>query len=267
MSTQNSENKGNLLDLIRQSIEIGMPDLRHYYRMTKKARVVASYPVEGQYFVDVQPLRNDETPDAKEPVVPKVAVPVLWGGPERGVVCPPTVGSLCDISYYDGDPNFPFISNIRWDAGQAPPAAELNEFVIQLEPGVEIRIDKEKQVLTLTPSNWIVTVGGNASITAEGNAEITAGGNISASAGGDVIVSADGNAQITAAGNITLSAPQIFQNGNVTTNGEGGGSGTVTETANRTQTGSLTVNGPVNINGPLSVSGGIDGKVNGCKGC
>lgn len=251
MSTQNSENKGNLLDLIRQSIEIGMPDLRHYYRMTKKARVVASYPVEGQYFVDVQPLRNDETPDAKEPVVPKVAVPVLWGGPERGVVCPPTVGSLCDISYYDGDPNFPFISNIRWDAGQAPPAAELNEFVIQLEPGVEIRIDKEKQVVTLTPENVRTKAGKGWTIECGGDASITAGG----------------NASIQASGHITLTAPHIFQNGNVTTNGEGGGSGTVSETANRTQTGSLTVNGPVNINGPLSVSGGIDGKVNGCKGC
>lgn len=123
------------------------------------------------------------------------------------------------------------------------PKAELHEFVIQLEPGVEMRIDKAKQLVALTPSNWKVNVGGNA--------EITAGG----------------NAAITASGNITLTAPSIFQNGNVTTSGKDGGAGQVTEKANRTQTGSLTINGPVTINGPLAVSGGIDGKVNGCSGC
>lgn len=247
----NAENKGNALDLIRQAIEIGMPDLRHYYRITKKARVVAAYPADGQYFADVQPLRNDETPDPKEPVVPKVALPVLWGGPNRGIVCPPSVGVLCDLSYYDGDPNYPFISNIRWDAANPTPLAELNELVIQLENGVEIRIDKERNIVSLTPADWKVEVGGNAQITAGGNATIQA----------------SGNASITASGNISLTAPSIFQNGNVTTGGKGGGTGTVTETANRTQTGSLTINGPVNVNGPLSVSGGIDGKVNGCSGC
>lgn len=212
----------DILDLLRKALELAMPDLRHYYRMTRKARVVAVYPSDGSYYADIQPLRNDESPDPKEPIVPKVELPVMWGGPDRGVVCPPVVGVLCDLSYYDGDPNYPRISNIRWQGMNAPVAA-LNEFVIQLEKGVEIRIDKQKQIVALTPSNWKVQVGGNASI--------------------------------EAAGNITLAAPDIFQKGNVTTCGHEGGSGTVEETADRTQTGSLTLNGPLTVNGGLTVNG------------
>lgn len=139
--------KGNLLDLLRKTLELSMPDLRHYYRVVKKARVVASYATMetgGRYYADVQPLRNDGTEDENEPVVPKVEIPVLWTGPQRGVVCPPMVGTLCDLSYYDGDPHYPTITNFRHAGGDAP-AAELNEFVIQLEPGVEIRIDRENR--------------------------------------------------------------------------------------------------------------------------
>lgn len=241
----------NFMDLLKKSIQICMPDLRHYYRMTKKAKVVAVYPSNGTYYADVQPLRNDESPDPKEPVVPNVPIPVLWGGSDRGVVCPPSVGVLCDLSYYDGDPNYPFISNIRWGMGMNAPCAELNEFVIQLENGVEFRIDKGKNIVTLSPADWKVEVGGNASIKAGGNATLEAGG----------------NATVQAAGTLTLQAPQIVKKGNETGMGADGGTGSVTENANRTQTGSLTINGPVRINGSLAVSGGIDGKVNGCSGC
>ena len=241
--------KGNIIDTMRKVIELAMPDLRHYYRMTKKARVVASYASDGQYFVDVQPLRNDETPDAKEPIVPHVALPVLWGGPNRGVVCPPEVGALCDLSYYDGDPNYPYISNVRWDSGMSAPIAELKEFVIQFENGVEIRIDKDRNIVSLTPADWKVEVGGNASITA----------------GGD--------ATVEAAGTLTLRAPQIVKEGNETARGHGGGMGTVQEKDHRKHEGSYTLNGPasfsgaVTMNGPLTVTGGITGKVNGCSGC
>lgn len=216
----------SILSLLKKAIELGMPDLRNYYRITRKARVVASYASNGEYFVDVQPMRNDETDDASEPVVPHVAVPVLWGGPDRGVVCPPAVGTFCDLSYYDGDPNYPFISNIRWGLGQNTPKAELNEFVVQLEPGVEIRIDKEKKIINLTLKDI----------------ESEAGQNWTVKAG-----------QIA-----KIEAPQIILQGNVTTSGAGGDTGTVTENANRTQNGSLTINGSFSVNGNISCSGNID---------
>lgn len=238
------QSKRDIVGTIRRLVELARPNLRHYYRMTKKAKVVAVYESSGEYFCDVQPLRNDESPDPKEPVVPRVALPVLWGGPDRGVVCPPVAGVLCDLSYYDGDPNYPFISNIRWGGGMNPPRAELNEFVIQLENGVEIRIDKEKQVVTLTPQdirsgagkNWTVKAGDNATIEAR-------------------------TALVKGAQSVTLEAPDIYQNGNVTTGGAEGRPGTVTETAVRTQYGSLTINGNLTVNGNSYAASRSGGKI------
>lgn len=178
-----NQGKRDIVGTIRKLVELAMPDFRHYYRMARKAKVVAVYASNGEYFCDVQPLRNDESVDSKEPVVPRVALPVLWGGPDRGVVCPPVAGVLCDLSYYDGDPNYPYVSNIRWGGGKNAPKADLNEFVIQLENGVEIRIDKKKQVVTLTPENvqteagkkWTVKAGDNAVIEAGKDATVQAG--------------------------------------------------------------------------------------------
>lgn len=82
------QGKRDIVGAIRRLVELAMPDLRHYYRMTRKARVAAVYASDGEYFCDVQPLRNDESADPKEPLVPRVALPVLWGGPDRGVVWP-----------------------------------------------------------------------------------------------------------------------------------------------------------------------------------
>lgn len=150
----------NYLDLIKRAVEICMPNLRHYYRIVRKARVVASYASDGKYFADVQPLRNDETDDPKEPVVPRVEIPIIWGGPKRGVVCPPTVGTLCDLGYYDGDPNYPRISNFRWAENVAPEAA-LNELIIQQTPGVHIFIDATGNIHLKTGANITLTAGGN----------------------------------------------------------------------------------------------------------
>lgn len=147
------ESKRDFIDLIRKVVELAQPDLRPFYCMTRKARIVDVYASDGQYFADVQPLRNDESVDNAEPVVRRVALPVLWGGPDRGIVCPPDTGTLCNLSFYDGDSNYPFISNIRWGLGHNAPKDELNEMVIQLEPGVEIRIDRQKQLVTLTLEN------------------------------------------------------------------------------------------------------------------
>ena len=37
----------NILDVLRKAIELAMPDFRHYYRMTRKARVVNAYASDG----------------------------------------------------------------------------------------------------------------------------------------------------------------------------------------------------------------------------
>lgn len=220
----------NPLDTIKKAVELSMPDLRHYYRVTKKARVVNTYASDGSYFADVQPLRNDETNDPNEPLIPRVEIPIMWGGAKRGIVCPPAPGTLCDLSYYDGDPNYPRISNFRWKSNVAPECG-LNELIIQQTPGVSIKIEKDGSFLTVSPNNWTVEIGGNA------------------------VIKAAGNAAVEAAGTLTLQAPNIIKNGNETCSGTGGSTGTTTENAHRTTNGSITVNGTLTVNGSLSVSG------------
>ncbi|MDY0204945.1 MAG: baseplate assembly protein [Desulfovibrio desulfuricans] len=163
----------DLRALLKRVFEIAGPDLRAYYRVTRKARVVATYASDGSYWADVQPLRNDETADDNEPVIRKVEIPVIWAGPERGVVCPPVEGALCDLSYYDGDPNYPRISNFRW-LNHGAPVCGVGGFIIQLEPGVSIAIDPERHIITLTDQDARVTAGGKWTIQAGVEATVDA---------------------------------------------------------------------------------------------
>lgn len=167
-------NSADLIILLKKVVEIVMPNLRKYYRVTRKAVVVKTYASDGAYFADVQPLRNDESVDENEPVISKIAIPVIWGGPNMGVVCPPMEGSYCDLSYYDGDPNYPMITNFRWH-GNGAPACDVGGFIIQLEPGVSIEIDPDKNIVQLTPTSHETEVGKNWTITAGENVVVTAG--------------------------------------------------------------------------------------------
>jgi len=142
----------DLKALLKRVMELVMPDLRSYYRIVRKAKVTKSYASDGQYWADVQPLKNDESVDESEPVIPRVEIPVMWGGPERGIVCPPAIGTFCDLSYYDGDPNYPRISNFRWH-GMKAPAVEIGGLIIQQAPGVYFKIDAQKNIEIVTSGN------------------------------------------------------------------------------------------------------------------
>lgn len=156
----------NPLAVLKRLIELAMPDLRAYYRVVRKARVVRTYDADGRYWADVQPLRNDESEDQAEPVVPKVEIPILWAGPGRGVVCPPLVGSLCDLEYYDGDPNYPRISNFRWQ-GNGSPSCEVGGFVIQQAVGgAMIKIEASGRMLLRSPAEIVIESGTRVAITA-----------------------------------------------------------------------------------------------------
>jgi len=227
----------DLKDLMKRVVEIVMPNLRAYYRVMRKARVVATYPAEeGRYWADVQPLRNDESVDENEPIIPRVEIPILWAGPGRGVVCPPLVGALCDLEYYDGDPNFPRISNFRW-AEHGAPACEVGAFVIQHSDGTYIKIDADKNLIEVTPANRTAQVGGDKTE--------------------------------TIGGTWTIKAPLIVQEGNVQSSGPGGAIGTVTTRANTQQEGNYTllgkitcteleVTGNASIGGDLNTAGNSD---------
>lgn len=174
----------DLKELLKRVFELVMPDLRHYYRVVKKGRVVKAYASDGSYWADVQPLRNDDSDDANEPVITRIEIPILWGGPERGVVCPPTVGTLCDIEYYNGDPDYPRLSNFRWAKNKAP-ACELGGFIIQQTPDIYIKIASSGNIIHKTTADKINTVGGSKTET----------------------VGADWNIGVT--GKATITAPEI----------------------------------------------------------
>jgi len=221
----------DLKALLKRAVEIIMPDLRAYYRVLRKARVVATYAAEdGRYWADVQPLKNDESVDENEPVIPRVEIPVLWAGPNRGVVCPPEVGALCDLEYYDGDPNHPRISNFRW-AENGAPACEVGALVIQHSDGTYIKIDADKNLIEVTPANRVAEIGGNKTE--------------------------------TIGGVWTIKAPLIIQEGNVQSSGPGGTIGSVTCQAHTAQQGSYTLTGPIKctsleVTGNVTIGGNLD---------
>ena len=217
-----------------------MPDLRSYYRMVRKAKVVKTYASDGQYWADVQPLRNDESVDDSEPVIPRVEIPVMWGGPERGIVCPPAIGTFCDLSYYDGDPNYPRISNFRWH-GMKAPAVEIGGFIIQRQPGAYIKIDSDNNIIHVTPANRQNSIGGKKTENIGANWTVAVGG----------------NATITASGSAKIQAPQIILAGNMTSTGVGGGIGSSSEKANKTHTGSYKLIGDFEVEGNIHATGTI----------
>jgi len=158
----------DLKHLLKRVVELVMPNLRHYYRPPRKGRVVKAYASDGQYWSDVQPLRNDDSDDANEPIITRIEIPILWGGPDRGVVCPPTVGTLCDITYYDGDPDYPRISNFRWAKNMAP-NCELGAFIIQQSPEVYIKISAGGNIIHTTSADRINDIGGSKTETVGGS--------------------------------------------------------------------------------------------------
>lgn len=192
----------DLKALLKRAIELVMPDLRSYYRVVRKARVEKTYDSDGRYWADVQLLRNDENVDETEPIIPKVEIPILWAGPSRGVVCPPVVGAHCDLEYYDGDPNYPRISNFRWYKHGAP-AVDEDEFIIQQGPGTHIWIDKDGCIEHRTGADLRQEVGRDKTETIGGKSKetVTQGYEVGAesvslqAAGGGLAIDKEGNAE------------------------------------------------------------------------
>lgn len=230
----------DLRALLRRVVELVMPNLRHYYRVPRKGRVVKSYAADGRYYADVQPLRNDESDDPREPLLPQIEIPILWGGPERGLVCPPEAGTLCDITYYDGDPDYPRISNFRWMKNKAP-ACELGAFIIQQRPGVFVKITAEGHIVHTTSADRISAIGGNKTETAGGGWSLEVGG----------------GASIVAAAAVTVQAPQINLVGNLSAAGSGGGPGTEIKNCTTEQSGDFTLIGSLQVTGDITATGTI----------
>ncbi|WP_291325234.1 baseplate assembly protein [Desulfovibrio sp. UCD-KL4C] len=278
----------DLLTLLKRIVELAMPNLRTYYRITRKAKVVDTYASDGSYWADIQPLRNDESVDDTEPVIPKVEIPIIWAGPNRGVVCPPLPGTFCDLTYYDGDPDYPRISNFRWHVSAAP-KCEVDGFIIQQQPGVHIKIDAESNIIHFTPANRISEigkdrtskvgdtqlenigksntrmVGEDETITVSKNkTENVEGHRVSNITGDDLTTAATwtievpGPARVESNERIEVIAPEIELRGNLTSTGENGEIGTAEERTNKTHEGSLKLIGNLTVEGDITTTGNSD---------
>jgi len=158
--------------LLKEAIEKCAPDLRRVLAQPRRGQVTAVKKAGGKYVCSVQAVLNDGRPDPAAPVIPDVEIPLIWSGPNRGIVCPPTVGEYCDLGFYDGDSNCPYITNFRPN-GQAP-EAELDELFIQHSPGIRFGfqadgtfiIDAPKAVLTIPQIiiNGDIQVNGNINV-------------------------------------------------------------------------------------------------------
>jgi hypothetical protein len=250
--------------LIKRVVELVKPDLRHYYRVVRKARVTATYASDGKYWADVQPLRNDESVDPDEPVIPKVEIPIYWGGPKRGLVCPPEAGTYCDLEYYDGDPNYPRISNFRWHE-HAAPDVEIGGLIIQREPGTHIKIDAENNIIHVTPTDRksdiggdrTEAIGGDKTTTVQGTRTETVQGSRGRTVAGKEDINVGQTWTLIVGAAATIQAPLINLVGSITNTAVGGGIADVSERSHRQHTGSYALAGPMAIAGDAVITGNL----------
>ena len=220
--------------LLKEAIEACGPDLRRVMGMPRRAKVVAVKPAGGTYVCSVQAVLNDGRPDPAAPVIPDVEIPLMWAGPDRGLVCPPSVGEYCDLGFYDGDSNSPYITNFRPN-GKAP-EAELGSLMLQHSPGIRIGFKPDGTVIVEAPKVEVtateyVQVKGGARISLEaplielkGRVEVTGGIYQKAGPGGDGMA-VDGQINIKNGG--LHAQKDITTNSNVTADGDVAAAGRV----------------------------------------
>lgn len=161
------ENRPKLMRLLRKTIESLFPWMNGPHHMMVKARVVKVHTAGGKidefnsrYSVDVQPLDVHGNDDPNAPVIPDVEMPVIWAGPNRGIYCLPTVGSLVRLGYYYHDPAHPYIDAILGHGHSCPDHPE-GSLIIQHSDGCRVEITPEKDIKVQTTESIRMKADGN----------------------------------------------------------------------------------------------------------
>ena len=199
------------------------PELNNGYQFPIRAKVVKVHEAGGivsdfdkRYSVDVQPLAKDGTEDATKPVIPDVAIPIIWAGPDRGLFCLPKVGAVVRVGFYYWDAALPYVDAILGD-GYNVPAHPIDSLILQQSNGVKVVIEPSGKVIiksdpstvTLTDSEVSVETprinmkaqaisinGGAVSVDEDGNVSLCGGGPAIARVG-DAIECPHGTGRIT----------------------------------------------------------------------
>lgn len=199
-------NTGELKKLLEKIIRAMFPELSNGYQFPIRAKVVKVHEGGGtvsdydkRYSVDVQPLTKDGTADPTKPVIPDVAIPVIWAGPNRGLFCLPKVGAIVRVGFYYWDAALPYVDAVLGD-GYNVPAHPVDGLILQQSNGVKVVIEKSGKVLVQSEASTITVDGGDISVaspkinmTAQaisingGAVSVDAAGNVSMCGGGEPI--------------------------------------------------------------------------------
>lgn len=160
-------NTGELKKLLEKIIRAMFPELSNGYQFPIRAKVVKVHEGGGtvsdydkRYSVDVQPLTKDGTADPTKPVIPDVAIPVIWAGPNRGLFCLPKVGAIVRVGFYYWDAALPYVDAVLGD-GYNVPAHPVDGLILQQSNGVKVVMEPSGKVLIeSSPSKITLTASG-----------------------------------------------------------------------------------------------------------
>jgi len=126
----------------KRLIEALRPDLDHYRKLPRQARVTGVGTEAGAKVVDLTILLNDGSVDGTEPALRRVPLDTC------GLV--PRVGAVVTVSYDRGDPGAPVVTGIR-DLGRA----NLQEFSFEIGEDRLFALDPEGKALAhITEWEW-----------------------------------------------------------------------------------------------------------------
>ncbi|MGL5498305.1 MAG: hypothetical protein ACRDCQ_15270 [Aeromonas sobria] len=124
----------------RRKMEGEFPELADKMHLPKFGRVEAisdsaaagqlNDPFRPRYAVDVQLLGEDGEPDEGTPLYRAVPLPVLFGGPEQGLLQFPIEGTLVELGFAFGRADRPFIRTILgsgWPLPDIAPGEQLQQ--------------------------------------------------------------------------------------------------------------------------------------------
>lgn len=187
--------------IFKNLIELIMPDLRKNYRVKRRARVIQSYMTDGyNYYCDVRLLKNSGLVDESEPELTALEIPIIWAGEGKGIICPPEPGVICDVTYIDGDPNFPEISNFRYTNNHLPRSVKPGELIIQKGPGNYIKICNNGDRNEVNSGNLNVDVGIDHNLEVGGDSTHKTFGNKEEQINGKSVETINGNVEKTVKG-------------------------------------------------------------------
>ncbi|WP_323910013.1 hypothetical protein [Aeromonas veronii] len=124
----------------RRKMEGEFPELADKMHLPKFGRVEAvsdratagqlNDPFRPRYAVDVQLLGEDGKPDEQTPIYRAVPLPVMFGGPEQGLLQFPVEGTLVELGFTFGRADRPFIRTILgtgWPLPDIEPGEQLQQ--------------------------------------------------------------------------------------------------------------------------------------------